>query len=156
MTVSKPRLPLTITPDFTSENGIEPQGVPTIGAGETRSLTLAFPAAEAGQEGARVRVQSLLVRDAQRALLTAKHTMTIARVSGDTAAHERAKAAYARRATELKQAKLRTLDAFGVALNENNEPYVVEERYPALLQKAQRPVVRPIVQILSRPAAVAA
>lgn len=124
-----------VTPDFTSENGETAQGVPTIVAGITRALTLGFPPAEVGMEGARVRVASLIVDDAQKAVLRARTAMNVLMYSGDSAAYKRAQAAYDRRRNELKQAAARTMDAYGVALDEDNVPYVMEERFPALLAK---------------------
>lgn len=135
MTFSARHTAFAITPDFTSENGAIAQGVPTIAAGVTRALTIAFPSGEIGVEGARVRVQSKLMEEANKAFMHAKHAVNMLRNSNDSAAFKRAEAALARRALEAKQVRNRTLDAYGIALDENNQPYVMEERYPALLEQ---------------------
>ncbi|WIE81166.1 hypothetical protein [Curtobacterium sp. MCSS17_016] len=160
MTITAPRPAFTIAPDFTSENGVVAQGVPTIGAGESRALTLVFPSGQAGAEGARVRVRSMLMTDARKAFLAARGDFMRLTNTGTSAEYLRAKAAMERRALELKKALARTLDSYGVALDETNTPYVVASRYPALLEQhtvaATRPSTRPVLGIVERPTAMAA
>ena len=52
--------PIVYDPDFTPENGIEPEGVPVLGCGVTGGLTLCFP------NGSRVPVRSTFLDHARR------------------------------------------------------------------------------------------
>lgn len=157
VTISASHPTFTIAADFASENGVAAQGVPTIVAGISRALTLGFPPATAGIEGARVQVRSKLMEDARKALTQARRNLFLVESTGDAAAYKRAQAAVARRGLELKRATAVTIDAYGVALDEDNQPYVVESRYPALLeQHADRQILSPVIDITKQRERVAA
>jgi len=144
----------TEQPDFTSENGYEPHGVPTCVGEGIGGLVLCFPPLGVEKEGARVRLRSTLHTQARREHLRAEaqHRLIVER--GNAAETAISSRALARKRSAYKRAVSMTLDMFGIVRTPGGLQ-ITEERYPELLDTwrartaAQRSAEQPPLALAS-------